>query len=72
MRLVAIADDEPADPAVPAAAADVHQGFRAFAAYVKRAGPRLFLHGHQHVEATTVLGDTLVLGVFGERVITLE
>ena len=47
--------------------ADVHQGFHAFLDYIHRAKPRLFLHGHQHVDRVTVLGETTVVGVYGER-----
>lgn len=46
---------------------DVHFGFDAFLAYIDRAKPRLFLHGHQHVNRTTQVGETTVIGVFGSR-----
>jgi uncharacterized protein len=45
----------------------VHQGFDAFLSYIERAQPSWFIHGHQHVNALTIHGETLVLGVFGER-----
>lgn len=45
---------------------DVHQGFDAFRAYIERAQPRYFLHGHQHRERTTVIGHTKIIGVYGE------
>ena len=51
---------------------DVHQGFDGLLAYVERAKPRLFIHGHQHLDATTVLGDTTIISVFGERLIKIE
>lgn len=51
---------------------DVHQGFHAFLDYIHRTSPRLFLHGHQHVDSTTVLGKTTVIGVYGERTIQLQ
>jgi Icc-related predicted phosphoesterase len=51
---------------------DVHQGFDGFVSYLDRAGPRLFIHGHQHVDVTTVRNDTTILGVYGERVIRID
>ncbi|MAS93568.1 MAG: hypothetical protein CMO55_10285 [Verrucomicrobiales bacterium] len=47
---------------------DVHQGFDAFREYIARAKPKYFFHGHQHFNEETVIGDTRVIGVFGERV----
>ena len=38
-------------------------GFEAFNKYIARAQPRLFLHGHQHVDAETMAGATRVMGV---------
>jgi Icc-related predicted phosphoesterase len=40
---------------------DVHYGFEAFTRYIKRAQPRLFIHGHQHVDQETQLGVTRVI-----------
>lgn len=51
---------------------DVHQGFGAFLEYIERVQPRYFLHGHQHLRQTTVLGRTEIIGVFGEQLIELE
>jgi Icc-related predicted phosphoesterase len=48
---------------------DVHQGFEAFVEYIQRHRPRRFIHGHQHVNRTSVFGDTTVLGVYGEHLI---
>lgn len=45
---------------------DVHQGFDGFLEYIERAKPKYFLHGHQHVNLTTLHHDTTVIGVFGE------
>lgn len=45
----------------------VHQGFDAFLDYIERAKPGYFIHGHQHVNALSVVGETQVIGVFGER-----
>lgn len=50
---------------------EVHQGFQGFLEYIQRARPRYFIHGHQHLDATTELDGTQVIGVFGESVIEL-
>jgi len=50
---------------------DVHLGFDAFNAYIQRTVPQIFLHGHQHVSAETVVGGTKVLGTYGTRVVTV-
>ena len=44
---------------------DIHFGFDAFVTYIERAKPRLFVHGHQHVNRETRVGETTVIGVFG-------
>ena len=46
---------------------EVHVGFRAFVDYIHRAKPRLFLHGHQHVDIETLIGETRVVGVYGSK-----
>lgn len=46
---------------------DVHFGFEAFTHYIERAQPRLFIHGHQHIDRETLLGATRVIGVYGQR-----
>lgn len=51
---------------------DVHQGFDGFVSYLDRARPRVFIHGHQHVDVTTVRGETTIVGVYGETLIRLE
>ncbi len=51
---------------------DVHQGFEGFRDYILRAKPKYFLHGHQHLSATTTIGSTTVIGVFGETIIDFE
>ena len=51
---------------------EVHQGFDAFLDYIDRAQPRFFLHGHQHVNRTSKLGGTNIVGVFGETVLNFE
>ena len=50
---------------------EVHVGFEAFNRYIERAQPRLFIHGHQHVNQDTLVGRTRVVGVYGERRIQL-
>ncbi|MDZ4405131.1 metallophosphoesterase [Prosthecobacter sp.] len=50
----------------------VHQGFKAFGEYIDRTQPQLFIHGHQHIDASTIRGQTTILSVFGERAITIE
>ncbi|WP_052573769.1 metallophosphoesterase family protein [Haloferula sp. BvORR071] len=45
---------------------EVHQGFDAFLAYIERAKPAYFIHGHQHLNTVTVHGETTVIGIFGE------
>lgn len=51
---------------------DVHFGFEAFARYIERAHPRLFIHGHQHVDQETRLGETRVIGVYGQRRLDIQ
>lgn len=46
---------------------DVHLGFEAFVSYIERAKPRLFIHGHQHVNRETRIDETRVIGVYGFR-----
>ena len=50
---------------------EVHQGFEGFTNYIKRSKPKYFLHGHQHVNQTSTLAETTVIGVFGETVIEI-
>lgn len=45
----------------------VHIGFDAFVRYIERAKPKLFIHGHQHVNIETSVGKTTVVGVYGSR-----
>jgi uncharacterized protein len=51
---------------------DVHFGFEAFTRYIERARPRLFIHGHQHVDQETLLGTTRVLGVYGQKRLDIQ
>lgn len=50
---------------------EVHTGFSALNAYIKRTIPRLLLHGHQHQKRETSMGGTRVIGVFGWRAIDI-
>lgn len=50
---------------------EIHTGFDALTVYAQRATPRLLIHGHQHVNRETRLGQTQVIGVFGHRLLTV-
>jgi Icc-related predicted phosphoesterase len=49
----------------------VHAGFTAFNSYIAKHQPKLFLHGHQHVEKETMMGATRVIGSYGFRSLVL-
>ena len=49
----------------------VHHGFEAFNAYIDRVQPALFLHGHHHLNRSTMLGKTKCRGVYGQQVVEL-
>ena len=49
---------------------EVHLGFEAFAGYIRRVRPRLFFHGHQHINQETRIGETRVIGVYGQQKFT--
>ena len=51
---------------------DVHVGFDAFNAYIDRAKPRWFIHGHQHLDRETIVGQTRVIGLYGQRRIDIR
>lgn len=51
---------------------DVHTGFTALNDYVARAAPRLLLHGHQHQQRETRVGETRVVGVYGWKVVEIS
>jgi Icc-related predicted phosphoesterase len=51
---------------------DVHFGFEAFTHYIERAQPRVFIHGHQHIDRETVLGTTRIVGVYGQRRLDIQ
>lgn len=46
----------------------IHCGFEAFDQYIAEKQPRLFIHGHQHINRETVIGTTTVIGVYGHRI----
>lgn len=46
---------------------NVHLGFEAFVDYIHRVHPRLFLHGHQHMNQEARIGGTRVIGVYGQK-----
>ena len=46
---------------------EVHLGFEAFVSYIRRVQPRFFFHGHQHIAQETQLGETRVIGVYGQQ-----
>ena len=48
-----------------------HVGFTAFDDYIREKQPRYFLHGHQHVNRVTQIGQTTVQGIYGYRVLDL-
>ena len=51
---------------------DTHQGFEGFLSYIETTQPRYFIHGHQHLNKTTRIGATTVIGVFGEAILEIE
>ncbi len=50
---------------------EVHHGFGALTSYIERTNPILVLHGHQHVDKETQIGETTVIGVYGHRLMEL-
>ena len=50
---------------------EVHCGFEALNDYIRIAKPRVLVHGHQHVNKETNVGETAVIGVFGHRILDL-
>jgi Icc-related predicted phosphoesterase len=49
-----------------------HQGFNILMEYIERVQPRYFFHGHQHINQTTMVGETAVIGIYGESEYTIE
>jgi Icc-related predicted phosphoesterase len=48
-----------------------HYGFDAFNTYLSHRRPRIFIHGHQHIRKQSKVGETLVIGAYGARVMEL-
>jgi Icc-related predicted phosphoesterase len=48
---------------------EVHFGFEGLNAYVRRTKPKLLIHGHQHVDEETRLGQTRIVGVHGHSLL---
>jgi Icc-related predicted phosphoesterase len=51
---------------------EVHQGFDGLLDYVEREQPAYLIHGHQHLNTVSLIGETQVIGVFGETVLELR
>ena len=51
---------------------DVHIGFGAFNTYTARTHPRFLLHGHQHLNVESLLGNTRVVGTYGHRYVVVS
>lgn len=49
----------------------VHIGYEALNTYIDRCQPKLMIHGHQHVDTETQVGETRVIGVYGNRLIDI-
>ena len=50
---------------------EVHYGFDGLNAYITRAKPKALIHGHQHVDEETTVGETRVIGVYGRKMIEI-
>ena len=49
-----------------------HQGFNILTEYIERVQPRYFFHGHQHVNQATMIGNTKIVGVYGEAYLNID
>ncbi len=49
----------------------VHYGFDGLKSYAKRMKPRLLIHGHQHLDRETQLGETRIVGICGYRLMEI-
>ena len=49
----------------------VHYGFEGLTAYIEANGPKLVIHGHQHVTRQTQIKQTRVIGVYGHALIEI-
>ena len=50
---------------------EVHYGFEGLNAYIKRAEPKILIHGHQHITRESRLEDTRIIGVYGHQLIEI-
>jgi Icc-related predicted phosphoesterase len=48
---------------------DPHAGYQSFSRRIQNVPPKLWLHGHQHKNVTTVVNGCAVIGVFGAALI---
>ena len=51
---------------------EVHCGFDGLYTYVLGRRPRFLIHGHQHVNQVSKLGETTIIGVYGYKVIEVK
>jgi Icc-related predicted phosphoesterase len=51
---------------------EVHLGFEVFGGYIRRVQPKFFFHGHQHVSQETRVGETRVIGVYGQKTFDIQ
>ena len=51
---------------------EVHYGFDGLKAYVLKRKPIILIHGHQHVNMESELGDTRIISVYGYKVIEVK
>lgn len=50
---------------------EVHYGFEGLLTYIQIAKPKLFIHGHQHVNTETKLEETRIIAVYGNKLIEI-
>lgn len=50
---------------------EVHYGFDGLKSYILRVTPKLLIHGHQHVDRETQLGQTRIVGICGYKLIVI-
>ncbi len=49
----------------------IHDGFEGLTAYIAKAKPKMLIHGHQHVDCQTKMGETTVIGVYGFKLLDI-
>ena len=47
-------------------------GFEGILNYIQENNPKYVLHGHQHINQETIIGNTKIIGIFGSKLLTLE